>query len=315
MADEPTGDLGATTGTQEHQEAETHVDTDDGYVFDFRNLDDQPIPEEGGEPSESVETKEPATPAGEEAAPEPKKEQAESKPEPVNQDLATMKQTVDNLNLQVANLNKALHQERQKKAEPKTDEALTDTQLKELFKLHADDPEELFKLTQYTAQRAARMSKEETLNAVEVAEQRKQAEAHVMSRWKPVLEGPEGPQVRQAVDGFKRIMGIENHPLAEHLAFGVFVHENLPQIQTFWFEKGKAEALTAAADKGRKDGLKEKNLAPAKGGKDAPATAGKESQYLANAKQLGLTPSATKAYIKTMMGKAKSNPSMMADAR
>ena len=311
MADEtPTGDLEAKTETPEHQEPE--IDVEDGQIYNFRDRDVTPMPKEpSGEPEGDKAKEAAATPAGE-GVKEPEKK-AEAEPEWKTK-VTALEQSLQNYQAQVANLNRALHDERKKKTEEKQEEPLTQAQLDELYKLHADDPVELHKLVRYTAEQVAKSKKAETLNAVEVQERKRQADSYVMGKWKPVLDGPEGTQVRQAVDGYKRIMDIENHPLAEHLAFAVFAHENLPAIQQYWFEKGKSEALTTAADKGREKTVKDSSLAKSdKTPVKMSGTAGFEDKYKETINALGMSKGQI-ATMKRIMG-SKGGPARVIETR
>jgi len=308
MADEPTGDLEATTGIPEQQQAETPEpqDEEDGLIFDLRDVVDKqaPMPKEdsGEAKGDTGDTpKEPATSTGETVKAPAKA--AEAEPEWKGK-LSALEQSNANLQAQVANLNTALHQERQTKKTDKDEEPLTQAQLAELFKLHADDPVELMKLVQYTAGQAAKRGKEDTINAVQVADQKRKAETMLVDRW-PILKDPvEGVKVRANIEQAKRQLMIESHPLADYMAVSFMVHEKLPEMLKGEYERGKAEALSTVAETGRKQSVKETGLERGdKGVKVVDGGTEFKQKHGDVIKILDMTPGQVKTYERMMKAK------------
>ena len=312
MADElDTGTLEATTETPESQEPETpQVDEEDGYIYDFRNLDDRtpaaPKEKSEAEGATSEKPKEAETSPGE-TVKEPASKKADA--EPAWKDKFTsLEQSYSQMQSQVASLNKALHEERQRKKAEKTEEDLTQSQLDELYKLHADDPVELRKLVEYTAQRASKRGKEETLNLLEIQERKRQADALVSSRWKHKIEDPVvGPQIRNVLDTYKRELGIEHHPMSEYLAMSALVHERFETEVKTAYEKGKQDAIAGVAEDGRKKNVKESALPRSEAApKAGSGNAVFKDKYSDTIKALGMTPGQIKTYERMMKAKGAS---------
>lgn len=310
MADEEvtTSDQEATTEIPEQQEPESpeQQDEEDGLIFDFRSIADKQAPmpkEESGEAKGDTgeKPKEPATSTG--GTVKAPVKAAEAEPE-LKGKLSALEQSNANLQSQIANLNAALHQERQAKKTDKEEEPLTQSQLAELFKLHADDPVELMKLVQYTAAQAAKRGKEDTINAVQVAEQKKQADTMLVQKW-PILKDPvEGPKVRANIEQAKRQLMIESHPYADYLSVAYMVHEKLPEMLKGEYERGKAEALSTVAETGRKQSVKETGLERGdKGGKVGDGGTEFKQKHLDVIKILNMNPGQVKTYEKMMKAK------------
>jgi hypothetical protein len=206
---------------------------------------------------------------------------------------------IKDLESHVSNLNRAVHQYRQKEKETKKEEEnpLTPEQLRAMFKEHKDDPETLFNIVAYMSEQSAKQAGKEALDVEEIKKMKTIHDDVVSKRW-PDLE-KEGSQLRTQTDKLKKAFRLETHPMSDYLVVSAMISDQLPQIQQAAYEKGKADALKGKAEENRKKDVKDGKLSPAKSGaSDKPNKALLSGSYAEVAKQMGLTKSQQEIYAK-----------------
>ena len=181
-------------------------------------------------------------------------------------------------------LNRALHEERQKRKE-KDEVALTDDQILGLLEEYKDDPRTLLNVIKYQAQQAA---KGETKKAVEdEGTKAKKAEADAyLSKSFPGLN-EEGSELRAAVDKTKEYIGVKDHPLGDLVGVAVEYLRAGPVLMRQAYEKGVADAKAGKVEEARKGEIKETVLSP-KGSPPGKKGEASSADIADVAKRLGL---------------------------
>jgi len=232
-----------------------------------------------------------------------KKKKTSDKDDAEKTELESLKEQLSELRNDKIDLNKALHQARQKaKATKKEVEApLTDAQLLKILDEADNDPQTVLNVVRYQAEQAARKISGEAISGAEL--KRKQRESDkVLYEMYPSLSD-ESSDIRKAVDETKSYYGLDGNPLGDFFATGVQVLSALPGLLSAAEKRGEEKALKGKADDRRKKSIKD-NLSHAKGGKKSFVTGLSESQA-ETAKQLGLSEPQMKTF-KKIVGKATS---------
>lgn len=206
-------------------------------------------------------------------------------------------------NAHVQNLNIALSQERAKAKDAKAEEEnpLTETQLRELYTTHKDDPDTMFNIMQYQIKRGAKEAGEETLNAAEVSRKQAVANQYISKNW-GALNDPASP-LRQQVDQMKQIADLGDHHMGDMAGLGLLILDKLPELHKRTFDLGKQEGLSGKAEGKRKAGVKQSTTAPSGKKASAKATSGLSGNALQTAKQMGLSKGQMATYAKLIKGK------------
>ena len=197
-------------------------------------------------------------------------------------------------------LNRALHEERQKRKE-KDEVALTDDQIMGLLNEYKDDPRTLLNVIKYQAQQAARG---ETKKAVEdEGTKAKKAEADAyLAKTFPDLD-KDGSELRTAVNKTKEYIGVADHPMGDLIGTAVEYLRAGPVLMRQAYEKGVADAKAGKAEEARKGEIKETLLTP-KG--SPPGKREASTPEIADvAKRLGLTSPRQLALLKKLRAGAK----------
>lgn len=213
--------------------------------------------------------------------------------ETLKEELSSLKTTVGSLKTDKRNLNKALHESRQKSKAVK-DEPLTEDQLLQILKDADGDAQTIMNVVKYQAEQAANKS---TGKAVVDADTKKKADEAqtTLDVMYPSL-ADDSSEMRQAVNKTKSYYGLNDHPLGDFFATGVQILDALPSLISAAEKRGKETALKGAADGKRKESIKG-NLSHGKKGKKS-STAGLSESQSETATQLNLTASQLKTFKK-----------------
>lgn len=210
-----------------------------------------------------------------------------------------LKNEVNQLRGHIQNLNVALHQERQAKAQAKAEDEnpLTEAQIRNIYKEHSGDPDTMFNVIQYQIQQAMKQSGQETLDTAAQQQKQQLANQYIASTF-PQLNDPSNP-MRHNVDAIKQSTGLTDHPLGDLAGLGMLFLNNLPQYSQMVYQAGQKASLTNKADESRKANVK--GTKPAPSGKKTRAkrhSSGLTGQQLDTAKQMGLSDKQMKIYSK-----------------
>lgn len=205
---------------------------------------------------------------------------------------------------QVANLNKALHQERQsKKGEKRTDEeeTLTPDQLRQLMKEHKDDPDTMFNIMSYMMEQGSKKASREAIAKEEQSKKKALHDAYIAKRW-PSMQDPNS-ELHQATMVAKKNLGIEDHPLSDYLAAASIICDQLDNIKNAEYERGKQDGLKGKVEDTRKKDVKESSLTPSGKTQTTGKSGTLKGTYADTAKQLNMTKSQKEIYAQLLKKK------------
>lgn len=225
-----------------------------------------------------------------------KPEKKDEKETVSKEDFETLQNSVKKLEGDKRNLNKALHEARQKKVE-KEDAPLTDEQLLKILADNEDDPQAILNVVKYQAEKAAKKASGEVVSDVEMKKKGKEA-GDILRNMYPSLDD-DSSDMRKAVNETKSYYGLDDHPLGDFFATGVQILNVLPDLISSAEKRGKESTLKGEADDKRKKSIKD-NLSH-KGGKKVLSTGLTESQT-ETATQLNLSDAQMKTF-KKIVGK------------
>ena len=197
------------------------------------------------------------------------------------------------LEKKLADVNKALHQERQKKKEEKTEESLTPEQIQQIIRDHGDDPATMYNVFDYMSKQAAKQATKETVDVQKTQQMRQAGEVFIQNKW-PALMEPES-DLRKRVDAVKTELNLADHPMADAIGASFLTALHIDDIKKHWYEAGKTEALKVKSEAARKDDVAAGGLMKSSSpfaGKKPAANSGADAVIA----QLQLSPSAAKVY-------------------
>ncbi len=202
---------------------------------------------------------------------------------------------LQNLNKAIAEANRTLHNIRQEKKAPTTEESpLSNAQLLKLMEDAKGDNETLLQIIRYTAEQAAKGAKKEAVAETDIIKKRDESVAALRGLFK---EGYDDPDTIKAVDDVKEYYGITDHPFGDIFARGVLTMKTLPIIVETWKAKlaetekeikGKEDAEKARQGKiaSQGGGSRVKGSGGGEGGKE---TFGLTAEQIDVARRLGYT--------------------------
>lgn len=201
----------------------------------------------------------------EEEAPkeEPSQEEKRESQKPDRQTGRTPEQERDELLRKNKELNRALHEERQKRKTDKGEDQeakLTDQQLIAIMKEYKDDEATMLNIVKHTAQQAALHAAKKTVNDADTEKRRKETEDYVYRTYPDLVK--DDSELRIHVNKTKQELQLADHPYGELLGTAVTYLMAAPQIVKNAYEKGKSDAEASIADKNRKRDASEKMLTP-----------------------------------------------------
>ena len=191
----------------------------------------------------------------------------------------------------IADLNKALHSERQAKKVKKEDteetETFTDTQLMGILKEHQGEPDILFNVMKQMVKQSGKDVEKKAGDAAKIAQQQQLFDSKLSQAY-PDLN-TEGSELRSNVDTVKDTLGISDHPFGDLFAMGTLIMNNLSNFQKDAYEQGKKEALGEKAEETRKKTVKKNAFTPTGKGSGKSDKISLTKEQLETAKGLGLT--------------------------
>jgi hypothetical protein len=167
-----------------------------------------------------------------------------------------------------ADLNRALHEERQKnkKKDAKEEEVvLTDAQLLGLLDEYKDDKKTLLNVIKYQAQLAAKGAAKDTVSTADIQRKKKEAEDYLLKTYPDLAK--DDSELRGAVNKTKENLDLNDHPYGELFGTAVTFLMSAPAILKNAYDKGRKDAEDGVAEKTRKELIKDGKLTPNKGDK------------------------------------------------
>lgn len=155
---------------------------------------------------------------------------------------------------QIANLNKALHEARQSKKAATAEDPLTDDQLEAIYAEHKDDPKTVLRIIKYMAQQQASGVAGKHIEAQRISQVKAGVDSYVFQAFPGITE--DGSSFRKHIDGIKQKYGLGDHPLSDAASIGMDLLFNFPAILQRAREEGKQQALDIKAEEGRQGGIK-----------------------------------------------------------
>ena len=217
---------------------------------------------------------------------EEKETKEEKKPDDTDARLKGLESTVSKLQQDKANLNKALHEERQaKKAEKAEDVKISEAELTKLLEEYKDDPQTMKNIMRYIAKEEARGAKKEALDEADVASKKKEVDTFLRGDLPDLAK--DDSELRGVVNNIKKHLGLEDHPFGDLFAVGAHMAMNRKQLLQGAFDAGKKAALGDKGEAARKDVIKGNELL--KGGKKVPGTGDLTAGHKDVAKRLGIS--------------------------
>lgn len=196
------------------------------------------------------------------------------------------------------NLNKALHEARQKKVVTE-DAPLSDDHLLKILDDNVGDSQTILNIVKYQAEQAAKKVSGEVVNDADMKKKAKEAGDILTSMYPDLSE--DGSEMRTAVDETKGYYGLDDHPMGDFFATGIQVLNALPGLIASAEKRGEETALKGKADGKRKQEISD-NLSHTRRDKQSSGTGLTESQN-ETAEQLGLSSAQMKTY-KQIVGKS-----------
>lgn len=216
--------------------------------------------------------------------------------------------------IQITNLNKAIHGLRQENKKLKTSPAdtdesgeapLTKAQLTGLIEEHKDDPNTMLNIIEYVSKQAASKTKKDAVNEIEISQTKRQADEFMTQNFPDVQK--EGTELKGIVDETRSKLFLDDHPLSDQLTLGALIMYDLENIKKASFEQGKEESLKGKAEDKRKKDVNDKKLTPSgKKGGDKKGESSLTSDQEDVAKRLGLSKRGRAMYAKLKASKTLS---------
>lgn len=173
----------------------------------------------------------------------------------------------------------------------------TDQQLLNIMKEHDDDPAVMLQVIKQAVKQETADIKPDIENAAELTGKKKDSEDYLTATWP---EWKTDATMQSDLNQAKQYLNVTDHPLADFMAMGTIVLNQLPEIIKTAKEEGKKEALGEKGEAARKSKIKTNKLSG--GGK--PPAGKKESLTDSETeamKVLGIKPGSQQAKIYTQM--------------
>jgi hypothetical protein len=229
-------------------------------------------------------------------------------------ELSELKTTVERLQSEIEDKSKEINRlgyalRKGTKAEPKDDKEtpFTKTQLLQLYKEHADNPEVVFQILEEMTKQGNADATAAAEKSFELKTRKTQMDSFIENIYPDAFK--EGSELHGGVQQAIEWAHLEGHPLAEHLALGLLTIKNLPEHIEKIKKEAKEEALkTKETDLAKKaEDARQKNIDSSKpsksGSSDKTKTVTLNAQQMDTAKRLGFTTKAQIARYAKMVGK------------
>lgn len=254
------------------EEEEVEELTDDDVIE--INPDDLEEDESEEEEAEKV--------AEEEAAKAEKQEEIDFKAE-----LAKKDEEIKTMNRNFYGLRKKL-----KSMEAKGDdksESLTDAQLESLIEENQDNPKAMLQIMKQVSTQTATGKAEDAVKTIELSQRKKELDGHLITTWPDAND--EGSQTHADIQNAKEFLHVTDHPLGDFIGAAGKLYLELPTMLENARREERDKILKGTTEKKRKESIKENSLDTSK---KKVSSKGMSADYQATAKQLKLSPSATK---------------------
>jgi len=254
---------------------------------------------------EGLETEEDADAVEEgEKEKEPAADKQEKKVEKQQPNVSDLQGQIQSMQNHIKNLNIALSTERKKnKEETKTEDALTDEQLRQLFHEHKDDPDTIYNLMRYMVGEGSKKATKDAVSIEKINILKSKQDSYIAERFPDMLD--ESKPLKRLVEDHKKSWNLETHPLGDFLAIAGVVVDQIPVIQKQAYEAGKNDALKDKVETDRKKSVKEDKLLDGKKSTKKGSPVELNENQMDVIKRLGLSKSGAATYAK-ILGKTKS---------
>jgi hypothetical protein len=203
-------------------------------------------------------------------------------------------------------LNRALHEERQKGKKKDDEVSLTDDQLLGIMDQYKDDPKTLLNVIKYQAQQAAKGETKKVVDDEVTKAKKAEAETFLYNAF-PDLEKDDS-ELRAAVNKTIQYLGVDNHPLKDLFGTAVEYLRAGPKLMREAYEKGMKDAKAGKVEEKRKEDVKGSTLTPKGSGTDKKGASTPEVQDVAN--RLGLKTPQQMALLRKLTAGAKGSRSI-----
>ena len=261
------GEVGEETPEEEIAD---ELEEEDVVVIDPDDLEEDDDPEKEPEPEKD---------------PEPEKEpEVDFKAE-----LAKKDEEIKTMNRNFYGLRKKFKAIEAKSADK--DVKFTDEQLKEMLDEHQDDPAVMLQIMKHVSAQTSNDAAKAHVDAADISKRKKEMDDYLLASWPDAFV--EGSKDQKDIQQAKDFMHLNEHPLGDALAGAMTMFLQMPDM----LENAKKEAREGAikVEDNRKKTIKQNSLESGKA-KNAPGQP--SNNALAVAKQMGLSKSATKVYLK-----------------
>lgn len=208
----------------------------------------------------------------------------------------------------IQELKVALHQARQENKTLKSgqkekggeDFSLTDEQVVKILEEHGNDYDTVVKVINYQAAKAAHKARASAVDDVETKQMKGNLEAFLAREWPDVLQEDSkiAPDIETTIDKFR----LAENPFNRYLASAAMLMANWPTILAAKEKEIRKSVLEGKAEDARKKIVRGAKLAD----KGSERAVGKLAPNIAaRARQMGLSPRASKIYAKLVSGDSK----------
>lgn len=167
---------------------------------------------------------------------------------------------VKSLRKKKSQLNKALHQARQKNKQTNSDEPVnySDEDLVGLVDRYKDDPAALLQIMRFVGTQSA---KQQT-DFANLEKVKQNHDAYVVDRWPEMAD--EDSELYQQANETKQALKLEDHPLGDYIALSTLICEALPDLQKVSYDQGVNDAKkgTVKANRQIETNIQKNKLTP-----------------------------------------------------
>jgi len=181
---------------------------------------------------------------------------------------------------------------RKKEKEAKGDdksESLTDAQLESLIEENQDNPKAMLQIMKQVSTQTATGKAEDAVKTIELSQRKKELDGHLITTWPDAND--EGSQTHADIQNAKEFLHVTDHPLGDFIGAAGKLYLELPTMLENARREERDKILKGTTEKKRKESIKENSLDTSK---KKVSSKGMSADYQATAKQLKLSPSATK---------------------
>ena len=197
------------------------------------------------------------------------------------------------------NLRNAKKAEKKESKEPE----FTDAQLLDLIETHREDPAVMLQIMKQVSKQQSGVTAESKIKSQEIKAKKQNIDTFLATNYGRFID--DGTPEYQDVQKAKEFLHLDDHPLSDFLAIASMQLSQLPNIIEQAKKQAVEEALKKNGEASRKKAIKESSTGESKPTKKVVATDDDTSQYLATAKQMGLSKEQTKKYLQMVQNAKK----------